>query len=131
MSNNYFGCADVTSGNGDATYPVKNNAQQPSNCAPEIRKRTKSSITVYEPDMGVYLTSDMVSSCEGPYASASEPLQRSLSSGRTIGKANLVNKRPPCPSGKVTSSQKSQERVSTSYQSDGHEKNPCSKNDQS
>ncbi|PAN04947.1 hypothetical protein PAHAL_1G103700 [Panicum hallii] len=130
VSNNYFGCADGMSGNGDATYPVKSNAQQPSNCAPEIRKRTKSSITVYEPDMGVYLTSDMVSSCEGPYASASEPLQRSLSSGRTIGKANLVNKRPPCPSGKVTSSQKSQERVSTSYQNDGHEKNPCNKNDQ-
>ncbi|XP_039834931.1 ubiquitin carboxyl-terminal hydrolase 15-like isoform X2 [Panicum virgatum] len=101
VSNNYFGCADVTSGNGDATYPVKNNAQQPSNCAPEIRKRTKSSITVYEPDMGIYLTSDMVSSCEGPYASASEPLQRSLSSGRTIGKANLVNKRPSCPSGSI------------------------------
>jgi ubiquitin carboxyl-terminal hydrolase 36/42 len=130
VSNNYFGCADGMSGNGDATYPVKSNAQQTSNCAPEIRKRTKSSITVYEPDMGVYLTSDMVSSCEGPYASASEPLQRSLSSGRTIGKANLVNKRPPCPSGKVTSSQKSQERVSTSYQNDGHEKNPCNKNDQ-
>ncbi|CAL5059186.1 unnamed protein product [Urochloa decumbens] len=99
VSNNYFGCTDATSGNGDATYPVKSNAQQPSSCAPEIRKRTKASITIYEPDMGVYLTSDMVSSCEGQYASTSEPLQRSLSSGRTTGKANVANKRPPCPSG--------------------------------
>ncbi|OEL36097.1 Ubiquitin carboxyl-terminal hydrolase 15 [Dichanthelium oligosanthes] len=96
---NYFGCADEMSGNGDATYPVKSNAQQPSSCAPDIRKRPKASITVYESDMGVYLTSDMVSSYEGPYASASEPLQRSLSSGRTIGKASVVNKRPPYPSG--------------------------------
>lgn len=130
MSNNYFGCADVMSGNGDGTYPVKSNAQQPNSSAPEIRKRTNASITIYEPDMGVYLTSDMVSSCEGPYASGSEPLQRSLSSGRTIGKANVVNKRPPCPSGKVAKLQMLQERVSKSYQNDVH-KNPCNKNDQS
>lgn len=120
VPNNHFGCADAMSVN----------AQQSSSCAPEIRKRSKASITLYEPDMGVYLTSDMVSSCEGPYASASEPLQRSLSSGRTVGKANMVNKRPPYPSGKVVSSQKSQERVSTSHHNDAHEKNPCNKNDQ-
>lgn len=130
MPNNYFGCTDAVSGNSDAAYPVKSNVQQPSSCAPEIRKRTKASITVFEPVMGVYLTSDMVSSCEGPYASGNEPLPRSLSSGRTIGKSNVVNKRPPCPSGKAVSSQKSQERVLT-YQNDGHEKNPCNKNDQS
>nr|CAB3446255.1 unnamed protein product [Digitaria exilis] len=129
VPNNYFGCTDAVSGNSDAAYPVKSNVQQPSSCAPEIRKRTKASITVFEPVMGVYLTSDMVSSCEGPYASGNEPLPRSLSSGRTIGKSNVVNKRPPCPSGKAASSQKSQERVLT-YQNDGHEKNPCNKNDQ-
>ncbi|KAL5670310.1 hypothetical protein ACJX0J_022531, partial [Zea mays] len=129
VSNNYFG-SDAISGNGDAIYPAKSNAQQPSSCAPDMRKQPKASITVYQPDIGVYLTSDMVSSCEGSYASASEPLQRSLSSGRTIGKANAVNKRPPYPSSKVVSAQKPQDRVSTSYQNDGHEKNPCNKNDQ-
>jgi len=130
VSNNYFG-SDAMSGNGDATYPAKSNAQLPSSCAPDMRKQSKASITVYQPDMGVYLTSDMVNSCEGSYASASEPLQRSLSSGRTIGKANVVNKRPPYPSSKVVSAQKSQDRMSTSYQNDGHEKNLCNKNDQS
>lgn len=119
------------SGNGDATYPVKSNAQQPSSCAPEIRKQSKASITIYQSDMGVYLTSDMVSSCEGSYSSVSEPLQRSLSSGTTIGKANVVSKRPPYPSSKVASSQNSQDRVSTSYQNAGHEKNHCNKTEQS
>ncbi|XP_062223625.1 ubiquitin C-terminal hydrolase 15-like [Phragmites australis] len=127
VSNNNFG-SDAKSGNCDATYPVKSIAQQPSICAPETRKRPKASITVYEPDMGVYLISDMISSCEGPYASAAEPLQRSLSSGKTIGKEDVVHKRPPYPSGRVA--QKPLERVSTSHQNDGHEKNPCSKNDQ-
>jgi ubiquitin carboxyl-terminal hydrolase 36/42 len=130
VSNNYFG-SDAMGGNGDATYPAKSNAQQPSSCAPDMRKQSKASITVYQPDPGVYLTSDMVSSCEGSYASASEPLQRSLSSGKTIGKTNVVNKRPPHPSNKVVSAQKSQNGVSTSYQNDGHEKNPYNKNDQS
>ncbi|AQK70159.1 Ubiquitin carboxyl-terminal hydrolase 15 [Zea mays] len=129
VSNNYFG-SDAMSGNGDATYPAKSNAQQPSSCAPDVRKQSKASITVYQPDMSVYLTSDMVSSCEGSYVSAGEPLQRSLSSGRTIGKVTVVNKRPSYPSSKVVSAQKSQDKVSTSYQNDAHEKNPCNKNDQ-
>ncbi|KAG0532538.1 hypothetical protein BDA96_04G115800 [Sorghum bicolor] len=107
VSNNYFG-SDAISGNGDATYPAKSNAHQPSSCAPDMRKQSKASITVYQPDTGVYLTSDMVSSCEGSYVSASEPLQRSLSSGRTIGKANVVNKRPPHPSRSTPTCESSQ-----------------------
>ncbi|XP_062218727.1 ubiquitin C-terminal hydrolase 15-like [Phragmites australis] len=130
VSNNNFGCSDAKSGNCDVTYPVKNTAQQPSICAPETRKRPKPSITVYEPDMGVYLTSDMISSCDGTYPSTTEPLQRSFSSGRTNGKGNVLHKMPPYPEDRVASSEKTQERVSTSYQNDGHEKNPCNKNDQ-
>jgi ubiquitin carboxyl-terminal hydrolase 36/42 len=116
-------------GNYDATYPVKSSSQQSSISAPETRKRPKASITVYKPDMGVYLTSDMISSCEGPYASATVPPQRSFSSGKTIGKGNVVHKRPPYPSGRVAASQKSQ--VSTSQQNDENEKNTCNNNDQS
>jgi ubiquitin carboxyl-terminal hydrolase 36/42 len=104
---------------------------QPNNYAPEIRKRPKASITVYESDKGVYLTSDMISSGEGPYASAAESLQRSNSSGNVTGKGNMIHKKPPYPSGKVSSSQKSQEKVLTSHQYDGHEKNPHNKNEQS
>jgi ubiquitin carboxyl-terminal hydrolase 36/42 len=103
---------------------------QPNNYAPEIRKRPKASITVYESDKGVYLTSDMISSGEGPYASAAESLQRSNSSGNVTGKGNMIHKKPPYPSGKVSSSQKSQEKVLTSHQYDGHEKNPHNKNEQ-
>lgn len=123
--------SEATTGNCDAVYPVKSTTQQSNTSAPEPRKRPKASITVYEPDMGVYLTSDMISSCEGPYASASIPLQRSFSSGKTIGKGSAVHKRPPYPSGRLAVSQKSPEKVPTSHQNDGHEKNPCNKNDQS
>lgn len=129
VSNNNSGCSDEKSGNHDVTYPLKSTVQQPNSCAPETRKRPKASITVYEPDVGVYLTSDMISSCEGPYASAPESLQRSNSSGKT-GKGNMMHKKPPYPSGKVAPSQKSQEKVSTSYQYDGHEKIPYNKNEQ-
>lgn len=129
VSNNSFGCSDGKNGNPDSTYLHNGMVQHPNSCAPETRKRPKASITVYEPDMGVYLTSDMISSCEGPYASATESLQRSNSSGKATGKGNMVHKKPPYPSGKVASSQKSQE-VSTSYQYDDHEKNPYSKSDQ-
>ncbi|TVU33240.1 hypothetical protein EJB05_25030 [Eragrostis curvula] len=130
LSGNKVSGSELKSGNCDATYPVKSTAQQSSISIPETRKRPKASITVYEPDVGVYLTSDMISSCEGPYASATVPLQRSFSSGKNIGKGNAVHKRPPYPSGRVVAPQKSQEKVPTSHQSDGHEKNPCNKNDQ-
>ncbi|KAK3152606.1 hypothetical protein QOZ80_2BG0161210 [Eleusine coracana subsp. coracana] len=130
LSGNKVSSSEAKSGNCDATYPVKSTIHQPSTSAPETRKRSKASITVYEPDMGVYLTSDMISSSEGPYASATVPLQRSFSSGKTIEKGNGVHKRPPNPLGRVAASQKSQEKASTSRQNDGHEKNPCNRNDQ-
>jgi ubiquitin carboxyl-terminal hydrolase 36/42 len=122
--------SEAKSGNCDATYPVKSTSQQSSITSPETRKRPKSSITVYKPDMGVYLTSDMISSCEGPYASGTVPLQRSLSSGKAIGKGNTVHNGPPYSSGRVAASQKSQE-VFTSHQTDDHEKNTCNNSDQS
>ncbi|KAM0901800.1 hypothetical protein ACQ4PT_019712 [Festuca glaucescens] len=130
VSNNSFSCSDEKDGNCDLTYPLNGSIQQPNSCAPETRKRPKASITVYEPDMGVYLTSDMISSCEGPYASTTGSLQRSNSCGKSTGKGNMIHKKPPYPQGKVASSQKPQE-VSTSYQYDGHDKNPYSKIEQS
>uniref|UniRef100_A0A0D3F2Z6 USP domain-containing protein n=1 Tax=Oryza barthii TaxID=65489 RepID=A0A0D3F2Z6_9ORYZ len=86
-------------GNRDVIYPLNSVVHQPNNYAPEIRKRPKASITVYESDKGVYLTSDMISSGEGPYASAAESLQRSNSSGNVTGKGNMIHKKPPYPSG--------------------------------
>jgi ubiquitin carboxyl-terminal hydrolase 36/42 len=130
VSNNSFSCSDEKDGNCDLTYPLNGSIQQPNSCAPETRKRPKASITVYEPDMGVYLTSDMISSCEGQYASTTGSLQRSSSCGKSSGKGNIIHKKPPYPPGKVASSQKPQE-VSTSYQCDGHDMNPCSKIEQS
>lgn len=130
VSSNNFSCSDEKNGNRDLTYPLNGSVQQPNSRAPETRKRPKASITVYEPDMGVYLTSDMISSCEGTYSSGTGPLQRSNSCGKSTGKGNMTHKKPPYPPGKVASSQKPQE-VSTSYQyDDGHDKNPYSKNEQ-
>jgi ubiquitin carboxyl-terminal hydrolase 36/42 len=80
--------------------------------------------------MGVYLSSDMISSSEGSHASATGALQRSNSCGKSTGKGNIIHKKPPYPPGKAASSQKPQE-VSTSYQYDGLDKNPYSKNEQS
>uniref|UniRef100_A0A0E0JXW2 ubiquitinyl hydrolase 1 n=1 Tax=Oryza punctata TaxID=4537 RepID=A0A0E0JXW2_ORYPU len=97
-SNNSSGSGE-NSGNRDVIYPLNSVVHQPNNYAPEIRKRPKASITVYEPDKGVYLTSDMISSGEGPYASAAESLQRSNSSGKITGKGNMIHKKPPYPSG--------------------------------
>ncbi|CAM0946006.1 unnamed protein product [Alopecurus aequalis] len=129
VSINSFGYSDEKNGNHDLIYPLNGSVQQPNSCGPETRKRPKASITVYEPDMGVYLTSDMISSCEGPYASATESPLRSNSCGKSTGKGNMIHKKPPYPPGKVASSQKPQEE-STSYQYDGHDKSPYSKNEQ-
>ncbi|KAL5212300.1 hypothetical protein ABZP36_023147 [Zizania latifolia] len=127
VSNISSSYSDENSGNRDVIYPLNSMVNQPNSCAPETRKRPKASITVYEPDMGVYLTSDMISSGEGPYVSATESLQISNSSGKITGKGNMMHQKPPYPSGKMSSSQTSQE-VSTSHQCDGHEKNPHNKN---
>ncbi|KAM0901801.1 hypothetical protein ACQ4PT_019712 [Festuca glaucescens] len=104
VSNNSFSCSDEKDGNCDLTYPLNGSIQQPNSCAPETRKRPKASITVYEPDMGVYLTSDMISSCEGPYASTTGSLQRSNSCGKSTGKGNMIHKKPPYPQGSAKAS---------------------------
>uniref|UniRef100_A0A0D9VE78 USP domain-containing protein n=1 Tax=Leersia perrieri TaxID=77586 RepID=A0A0D9VE78_9ORYZ len=122
--------SDENSNNRDVIYPLNGVVHQPNNYAPETRKRPKASITVYEPDKGVYLTSDMINSGEGTYASAEESLQRSNSSGKITGNGNMLHKKPPYPAGKVPTSQKSQEKVSSSHQYDGHEKNVHNKNEQ-
>ncbi|VAI45910.1 unnamed protein product [Triticum turgidum subsp. durum] len=129
VSNNSYGCLDEKNGNHDFTYPLNNTVQQPNNCAPETTKCPKASITVYEPDMGVYFTSDMTSSCEGPYSSATESLQRSKSSCKYSGRGNAIYMKPPYPPGKVVSSQKTQE-VLASYQYNVHQKNTSCKNEQ-
>ncbi|KAG8058590.1 hypothetical protein GUJ93_ZPchr0002g26219 [Zizania palustris] len=130
VSNTSSSYSDENSGNRDVIYPLNSMVNQPNSSAPETRKRPKASITVYEPDMSVYLTSDMICSGEGPYVSSIESLQRSNSSGKNTGKGNMTHKKPPYPSGKVLSSEKMQEKVLTSHQYDGHENNAHNKNEQ-
>jgi len=54
VSNNSYGCSDEKNCDHDFTCPLNNMVQQPNNRAPETKKWPKASITVYEPDMGVY-----------------------------------------------------------------------------